>query len=69
MRLASDNWKIQGTQRISALEEQIRKIQGDFFKNNHAKDEYFIDIATVNDAFNTIDRRSCKVDEMKMMSE
>ena len=31
--------------RISVLEEQVRKIKGDFFKSNHSRDEYIIDFS------------------------
>ena len=47
--------------RISALEEQIRKMQGDFYKNKHARDEYIIDVTTVNEAFKNVDRSLNKV--------
>ena len=42
--------------RISALEDQMRKIKEDCFKNNHTRDEYIIDVATINDALNKVDR-------------
>ena len=67
--------------RISALEEQMKTIQGDFFKNNHTRDEYIIDVATVNAAvdisFNKVNNNVKKIngriaileEQMKKMAD